>query len=287
MGLLTYRPEFVAGKMSASLGSSMGVSGCVVAAADSYTAPANVNFPVNAADVATVFGVGGMTPTYIWDCQATSGAVICALTGEPLVPSLFFSSGLTYGVATSGLEGGARTAIRMTDNTKEGLIATNSRVLDPGGGSVAWLAVINVTDDPADRASLGYGQGVNGDLETCGIGGQLDSSGRVAGAFSDGTTSAANTLVVGDVCDTTWHIIGQRFDAALATSIHMNNTNSHTRALSGLTWDTGNRSYFTVGYSYFRNAPAMDVTYILGFTGAAADAVTQASLATFETQMLT
>lgn len=265
---------------------------CVQAAALVSSAVANVNFPINAADFATKCGVPAMTPSFIWDCQEPSLALVDAIANEILLPYPFFATSPAYSVATSGLEGGARTAIQLDDDTAQAFQSDNTDMLDPINGAVAFFAVFKCGSSGLSRAFLSKGPGLTigstDELET-GFKGTFDSSGRINAGISDGVTGYAVSLVAPDLCDAGWHIAGIAFDDVAETVRTMNESGQHSRSVSGISL-INNHSYFALGRGVNASnaqAPALDVTYIIGFEGAAARACTVAGLSTFLTQAVT
>ncbi len=244
----------------------------------------NASFPINAADVATAFGVPAMLPSYIWDCQESSPVLVDALQNELLVSNMIFSDDISMGVATS-LESGARLGFQLTNGSINGLVATDSQIMNPYNGSVAWVMVFKVASISGFKGLGGYGRGINGDNETAGMGGYTDTLGRFGAQLSDGTTSATNAVIAGDICDNAWHIGGHRISGNSAKV--MTELGEIDRDISALTWADDNKGYFRIGDTVSFPAQEMTVAYILGFEGAAADAVTQASLATFHAAELT
>ena len=264
--------------LSDGLRSGLNAGGCVPAPGLVSAALPNASFPVNAADVATKFGVPAMLPSYIWDCQEDVPVLIDALQNEPLVSNQIYSDDLVMDVATS-LESGARRGLQLTNGSINGLVATSSQLMNPYNGSVAWLAVIKIASISGFKGVGGYGRGINGGNETAGMGGYTDTLGRWGAQLSDGTTSATSAVYATDICDNAWHIIGHRISGNSARV--MTESGEQDRDISALTWADDNKGYFRIGDNVSFPAQEMTVAYILGFEGAAADAVTQASLATF------
>lgn len=298
MSLLSGLQPGLESALLSGLGASLHSSGapCTPYPDRTISKSANTNFPITAADFATACGVPGMLPTNIFDCQETTDgeALVCALTGRILLPRKRFNEGITYGKATTGLEGGTRTAVSI-DNaaSTDGWVATDTNFMNPFHGSCAAFAVFKASDDLAAEAFLGYGRAVNGS-EPAYDGGILtyfDTVGRIAAAYSDGTTAASTGLAVGDKCDGNWYMAGYMYDATNADCEIMHDTGLHVRSLSGLTF-IDMQSYFTVGFNRF-NSNDWDIAYLVCFDNAtaagrtAAEACTQAGISTFKAQAVT
>jgi len=275
-------PRILSGDLSHS--DSIGTS-CIPTGAEVSSAVTDTNFPITAAAVATALGVPAATPSYIWTCQETTdNNLVDALQDEQLFEGDV--DGAEWAIATSGLQG-SRTAIRLTILSSERFAASNVLIGDLTQ-STAWMAVYNVAvENAATLALLSKGRGLAAApaADNAGIVSSFDSLGRLTTTISDGTASVANSLIVGDSNDGNWHIGGMVYNATAQTVKTMNEISEHTRDVSTLTFVTNN-SYFTIGDSRFPAAGA-DIAYVLLFEGAAAEAVTQASLATFHTQMVT
>lgn len=270
--------------------SNLGTS-CIPASGLVSLAESNTNFPITAEAFATAAGVAGMTPSHIFACQETSGPLICSITGQLLSAYPFFATSPEMGVATAGLEGGTRTAIRLDDNTTQAFQASNTTLMDPLYGSVAWFTFFRCATDISNRTLMSKGSGLTGaDPETkCGFNTYFSSTGLLGTQGSDGTTGSGTALVGTKQTDDTWRIAGSVYDSTNDTITAMHNISSNSQSTAGLTL-INNHSYFTVGQGIDGGrypSPPVDVTYIILFEGAAAEAVTSAGLATFLAQAVT
>ena len=118
---------------------------------------------------------------------------------------------------------------------------------------------------------------------------KLDTSGRIGSSNSDGTTSASSGLLATDLCTGLWTGAAGVYNETAATIGTFHRTSSHTVSTSGLTY-VALDNYFAFGQGIdggrYVSGP-LDLTYLVFFEGAAAEAVTSAGINTFLNQAIT
>lgn len=252
-------------------------TGAILLSDFDFSIPVTQEFPETAAGMATSLGDVAATPSYIWNCQETTGSLTdpisiavssdLAPTGNPL-----------YGQTAVGLWDGSsyigRSAIETPPGTGGGtFVANNSTVMDlTGSVSIAFTMAIRLSSPPPisirflwNRQGSGKGYWLN-----------IDTTGRLAVVHYDGTTSKTATLL-GNLADGAWHPIAVVYNETTKffhAYSDIGTTVSTDYSANGSVSGTG---FLTIG-SGGTSIPGMQFAHICGYEGAAAEAIDQTAL---------
>lgn len=252
-------------------------TGAILLSDFNFSIPVTQEFPETAEGMATSLGDVAATPSYIWNCQETTGSLTdpisiavssdLAPTGNPLYDQT--AVGLWDGSSYIG-----RSAIETPPGTGGGtFVANNSTVMDlTGSVSIAFTMAIRLSSPPPisirflwNRQGSGKGYWLN-----------IDTTGRLAVVHYDGTTSKTATLL-GNLADGAWHPIAVVYNETTKffhAYSDIGTTVSTDYSANGSVSGTG---FLTIG-SGGTSIPGMQFAHICGYEGAAAEAIDQTAL---------
>lgn len=236
-----------------------------------FSAPVVQSFPETAAGLASALGDAAATPSYIWNCQETSGNLVDLITGEELTAS---STPLQGRVAVGINDGSGYLGRKAIENdaSVDSFDADTAGVMD-ATGSVAWLFVFRMVDKGSNSYLVQKRGGAEGYYVRVNTG-----NGYLFGVVQDDATNQQTQAVTENHADGAWHYCLFGWDATAEESFIESDLGGFVDTAPAL----GSVSSSLV-LSLLDQGTGMQITYVAAFEGSAAEAARDATGASFWT----